>query len=156
MRRTPKHAAVSGHGLRAAHDGDFDELEPIEQGAVALCEASDDGQPLRVVRPVEAGMGGNDHPGVVAFGECLGEAGRRPGTGAAVQEQERVSGAVCVEGDIDVAAAGKGEAARCHGGSSWGCGERARRTAGGKALVEAARARIVPLGRSLAASMTRP
>ena len=51
--------------------------------------SADAGQAVGFRRAVEAGVGGQQHPGVGAFGEQVGEPGHRGDTTAAVQEQER-------------------------------------------------------------------
>jgi hypothetical protein len=51
-------------------------------------------------------MGGGEHPDVLAVGQRLREAGDRLGSDATVEQQDRVSFAAFVEGDVDVGVAG--------------------------------------------------
>ena len=54
--------------------------------------------------PAEAGMGGQQHPGVAALGEQIGEPGHGHRAASAVHEQERPGAVAVGDGDLHWAA----------------------------------------------------
>jgi len=86
---------------RVADHGDVGEVELFQQRDVRPRQFGDAGQ-ARVLRgAAEAGVRGQQHPGVRALGEQVGEAGHRGDAATAVQEQERPGAVAVLEGHLD-------------------------------------------------------
>ena len=91
------------------------QVELVEQVPVELGEPGDAGQRVWARCAVETGMDGRVDAGVLPGAEQLGEACDGLGSGAAMQQQERMPLASFVDGDVDWASTGRRESVRGRG-----------------------------------------
>ena len=83
-----------------ADHGHVREVELSQHRDVRLRQPGDAGQPVGLWRAAEAGVGGQQHPGVGALGQQVSEAGHGHHAAATVQQQEWPGAVAVGDGDL--------------------------------------------------------